>query len=124
MNYSYSVIAQEKGRYIEIVTAKVPLETEQQALDIMSICVENGTTLLMLHASTLSESFFRLATGAAGGILQKLINYHIKTAFVLTESIVIPKRFQEMMLEANKGGQYRFYYSKGEAEQWLLPSQE
>lgn len=124
MNFTYNVNSLEQGRYLEIVAAKTPIETERQAIDIMSLCVENGTDLLMIHAPAMSENFFRLATGVAGGILQKLINYHIKTAFVLTENMVLPERFQEMMLEANKDGQYRFYASKGEARQWLLSGQE
>ena len=124
MNFTYNVITREKGRYLEIVNAQIPLETEQQALDLMSLCVENETNLLMVHAPAISENFFRLSTGAAGGILQKLINYHITAAFVLNEEMVLPQRFQEMMLEANKGGQYRFYSTTSEAEQWLLSSQE
>lgn len=124
MNFTYNVVTLGTGRYLEIVNAQTPLETERQALDLMSLCVENGTNLLMIHASAISESFFRLSTGVAGGILQKMINYHITTTFVLNENIVLPKRFQEMMLEANKGVQYRFYNTKHEAEEWLLSNQE
>lgn len=124
MNITYSVNLRDKGRYLKITAAEPPIQTEQQALDIMSLCVENGTNLLMIHAPAISESFFRLSTGVAGDILQKMINYHITTVFVLTESIMLPTRFLEMMLEANKGEQYRFYYATHEAEQWLLSSQE
>lgn len=124
MNFTYNVITLEKERYLEIVTAQTLLETEHQALDLIALCVENGTNLLMIHAPVISESFFRLSTSVAGGILQKMINYQITTAFVLTENIVLPKRFQEMMLEANKCTKYRFYYTTHEAEQWLLSSQE
>ena len=120
MDFNYNVIALEKGRYLEIISARKPMETEQQAIDAMSLCVENGTDLLLIHTPAVSESFFRLATGAAGGILQKLINYHIKTAFVFSKDMTLPERFQEMMFEANKGEQYRFYDTKSEAEQWLL----
>lgn len=124
MNFTCRVFSSKKGKYLEIIAAQTPIETEQQALDIISLCMENATGRLMLQAPAISENFFKLATGAAGGILQKLINYQIKTVFVLTEDLRLPKRFQEMMLEANKGGQYRFYYTKSEAEEWLLSGQE
>lgn len=124
MNFIYNVITLGKVRYLEIVSAQFPLETEQQALDLMSLCAEHETNLLMIHAPAISENFFRLSTGTAGGILQKMINYHILTAFVLDKSVVLPNRFQEMMLEANKGGQYRFYDTMREAEQWLLSIQK
>lgn len=124
MDFNYHMVALETGRYLEVTSAREPIETERHAIDLMSLCAENGTDLLMVHAPAVSESFFRLATGVAGGILQKLINYHIKTVFLLPESMTLPVRFREMMLEANKGDQYRFYHTRSEAEQWLLPGRE
>jgi len=124
MTFTYNRITKKENQYLEIVAASIPLETEQQTVTLMGLCAENGTNLLMLHGSVISESFYRFATGVAGDILQKLINYHIKTAFVLTKDTAIPKRFQEMMLEANTGSQYRFFDSRDEAEQWLLPDQD
>ena len=124
MDFNYNVVALGKGRYLEITSARKPLETERQAIDAISLCMGNGTDSLLIHAPAVSENFFRLSTGAAGGILQKMINYHIKTAFVLSNDMTLPERFQEMMFEANKGEQYRFYDTKREAEQWLLPGEE
>jgi len=123
MNFTYRVTGQEKDRYLEITAAEEPLKTERQTLDLISLCFENSIELLMLHDKALSGDFFQLATGVAGGILQKLINYHIKTAIVLSEDITLPKRFQEMLQEANKGEQYRFFYAGSGAEQWLLSGQ-
>ena len=123
MNFTYRITGKEKGRYLEITAAEEPLKTELQTLDLISLCFENSIELIMLHDKALSVDFFQLATGAAGGILQKLINYRFKTAVILSEDIDLPKRFQEMLQEANKGEQYRFFYAGSEAEQWLLSGQ-
>jgi PadR family transcriptional regulator AphA len=116
---NYQIVETDNKKYIELISVAVPLHTERDALDLVCLCFENDIYLLMLHYDTLSEDFFRLKTKVAGDILQKLVNYGIKTAAVIPDEIIQKGRFREMALEVNKGQHFRMYESKEEAEKWL-----
>lgn len=117
---NYKIIENGTKKYLELVSAETPLSTEQNAVDLVTLCLENDTNLLMLHNDTLSEDFFQLKTGIAGKILQKFITYHIKTAAIIPKNLVNKGKFKEMVLESNKGNQFRVFETKEDAESWLL----
>ncbi|KUG05153.1 transcriptional regulator, padr family [hydrocarbon metagenome] len=117
---NYKVRQKNHQQYIECFSAEPPIKTEQEALDLVALCGENDTNLLMLHAHALSEDFFKLKTGIAGMILQKLVNYRVKTAIVLPGDINITGKFKELMAESNKRKEYRVFNHTAEAENWLL----
>ncbi|MDF2543146.1 MAG: putative transcriptional regulator [Herbinix sp.] len=118
MNYHIKEINNVK--YIELLSATNLLSTENDALDLIALCWEHEASLLMIHHSALSEDFFHLKTKVAGNLLQKLINYNIKTVAIIPSDISQTERFQEMVLEMNKGNHFRMYGTKEEAEKWLL----
>jgi DNA-binding PadR family transcriptional regulator len=118
MNYQIKEI--ENKKYIELYSSNNPLSTENDALDLLALCWEHEAYLLMIHYSALSEDFFDLKTRAAGNIIQKFINYNIKTTAVIPEEIMEKGRFREMALETNKGNHFRMYDNQEEAEKWLL----
>lgn len=118
MNYLIREIGNKK--YIELISAANPLSTENDALDLIALCFEHGTILIMIHYAALSQDFFRLKTRVAGNMLQKFINYRIRTAAVIPGEIMGKGRLREMALETNKGNHFRMYESKKEAEEWLL----
>lgn len=117
---NYNVINNENVKYIEFISSETKLSTEQDALDLIAVCFENEAGLIMLHGEVLSEDFFKLGTGVAGAILQKLVNYHIATAAIIPDEITSKGRFREMTLEANKSSHFRIFSSKVEAEKWLI----
>lgn len=106
-------------KYIEFISAASPLSTEQDALDLVALCGENDTNLLMFHGNALAEDFFKLKTGVAGKILQRFINYHVKTAIILPEQFVIKGKLRDMVSETNKGNHLRFFKTRADAEIWL-----
>jgi PadR family transcriptional regulator AphA len=116
----FKVVEKANGRYIECISAETPLCTEQDALDLVAICGENDTNLLILHADTLSDDFFKLRTGIAGQMLQKFTNYHIKTAVIMANEQLIKGKFKEMLAESNKRNDFRVFNSITDAENWLL----
>lgn len=118
MNYQIREI--ENKKYIELISVNDPISTENDALDQIALCWEVESNLLMIHYATLSEDFFSLKTKVAGNIIQKLINYNIKTAAVIPKEIMENGRFREMALEMNKGNHFRMYESREEAEKWLI----
>jgi len=116
MEYSTRQIGSQK--YIDC-SENCPIEDERTALDIVGICGEEGTDRVLLHSGNLPADFFRLSSGLAGNILLKFSNYWIKAAAVLTPVQVGQGKFYEFALETNRGNQFRIFYTRQEAEEWL-----
>ncbi len=117
---NYRVVTKNDGKYLECISAARPLVTEQDALDLVAACGENDTNFLVLHPEALSGDFFKLRTGVAGTMLQKLINYHVKTAVIITNELIIKGKFKEMLAESNRGNNFRTFNNIAEAENWLF----
>lgn len=117
---NYKIIENNNKKYIECISSETLLCTEQHALDLITACIEHNTNLLMLHAEVLSEDFFKLRTGLAGNFLQKLMNYHVKTAAIMTDELTNKGKFKDMVIESNKGNHFRVFDSITEAETWLV----
>ncbi len=117
---NHQIVEDGTKKYIEIISTQVPLSTEQDAVDLVALCIENEANLLMLHSPALSEDFFKLRTGVAGKMIQKFINYHVKTAAVIPMEVVNKGKFKEMVLESNKSNHFRVFETREDAESWLL----
>ena len=65
---------------------------------------------LVIPVSRLSPDFFRLATGLAGGVLQKCTNYSFRVAIVGDISQYTEKSgpLRDFVYESNKRGDVRF----------------
>ncbi|MDM5277493.1 DUF4180 domain-containing protein [Paenibacillus taichungensis] len=118
MNYKINENGTKK--YIEVIFAESPFSTEEDAVDLVALCKENESNLLLLHSQAISEDFFKLRTGVAGQMIQKWINYHIKTAAVIPKEMVNQGRFKEMALESKKSNHFRMFETRDDAENWLL----
>ncbi len=116
----YTAIHKQDQTYVLVTGGHITCE--QDGLDLVGACAEHGTTLLLLPAACLSEDFLSLSTRVAGLALQKLVNYNIKTAAVLDVART-SQRFQEFVLETNKGHTFRVYGDLPSAEAWLLGGQ-
>ncbi len=117
---NYKMREKDSKKYIELISTSEPLSTENHALDLVALCWEQDTFLLMMDFAALAQDFFKLKTKVAGNFLQKFINYNIKTAVIMPQEIIKEGRFKEMVIETNKGNHFRIYESKEEAENWLL----
>ncbi len=95
------------------------ITSENDALEMVSACGENGTDRVIVTYSNLPDDFFNLRTGLAGGVLQKLANYFIKAAVVMPLNLIPPGRFSELVYELNKGWQFRFFDTEEPAIKWL-----
>jgi hypothetical protein len=117
----YKVFEKEGNSYLEFIRTDTPISCDQDVLDnLISVCWENEKDKAMLTENCFDEGFYRLRTGIAGGILQKLLNYHIKTALIISDVKLVRGKFEDFILEANKGGNFRVFDNKEEAQQWLL----
>jgi len=116
MEYELKQIGSQK--YIDCLENS-QVEDERAALDIVGICGEEGTDRVLLHSGNLPDSFFKLSSGLAGNVLLKFYNYSIKAAVVLTPERVNQGKFYDFALETNRGNQFRIFYNRQEAEDWL-----
>lgn len=114
---NYKIINKNDKSYNYITT---PITHEKDILDIIAICIENGTRNLMLSQQALTDEFFNLKTGLAGLALQKFINYNIKVAVVIEDRSKINDRFAELILELNKRNDFRVFESNEDAEDFIL----
>ena len=118
----YQLVGSGSEAYLECLPQGGVIASEQDALDLVAACGENGTErLLICSPATCRPEFYDLKTGLAGAVLLKWSNYFIKAAAVLTPELVGDGRFSEMVLEANRSGRlFRVFYERDKAVEWLL----
>lgn len=116
---NYIVVNKENIKYIEFCSESWKLSSEHDVVDCISICMEKDIYTIMLHSDVLSEDFFNLKTRLAGMALQKFINYHVKVAVIIEDEEKLNDRFKEMIMEANKGNNFRTFKNIAEAEIWI-----
>lgn len=65
---------------------------------------------LVIPVSRLSPDFFKLATGLAGGVLQKCTNYNFRVAIVgdISQYTAKSEPLRDFVYESNKRGDVRF----------------
>lgn len=90
---------------IAIVNSDEVIMTDvQTAMDlIMSVKYETGCSKIVLNKEAITEDFFILSKGIAGGILQKFINYRVKFAIYGDFSKYTSKPLKDFIYESNKG---------------------
>ncbi len=74
--------------------------------------------LLLLEAD-LGPEFFRLGSGVAGELFQKLVNYRVPTALVLPDFAAYGERFAELAYEHSRHPSVRFVTTEAAAREWL-----
>nr|WP_242984809.1 DUF4180 domain-containing protein [Clostridium sp. 2-1] len=116
---NYKVVNKNNVKYIEFASEVWKLSSEQDVVDCISICMENDVYTIMFHSNVLSEDFFNLKTRLAGMALQKFINYHVKVAVIIENEEKLNDRFKEMIMESNKGNNFRTFKDIAEAESWI-----
>ena len=116
----YNIVQKGGLNFVECLPGVQCLNSEQEALDLVATCGENETNRLLLHAENLSPDFFDLKSGLAGRILLKFSTYYLRVAAVLPTEVAMNGRFGEMVLETNRGNEFRVFQSREQAEDWLV----
>lgn len=75
---------------------------------------------LIVCESDLGQAFFRLSSGVAGELFQKVTNYQIPVALVLSDFSAHGERFAELAFEHARHTLLRFVHTEGEARHWLV----
>ena len=113
----YKIVEKMNKKYIEI---NQEINTEDDVLDIIGICMSNDTKLLVLREGAFSEKFINLKSGLAGIVFQKFINYHIKVSAIIEDEFKNNKRFQELVYESNKSNNFKVFNNSVSAVNWIL----
>lgn len=116
---NYKLVTENNNKYIEFTSDLSKLSSEKDVLDCISACMEKDVYTIILYSNMLSEDFFNLKTGLAGITLQKFINYHVKAALIIENEEKLNDRFKEMIMEANKGNNFRTFNNIANAKAWI-----
>lgn len=117
---NYKVVNKGTQNYVQCIPDEVCLKNERDAVDLVGVCGENGTQSLLVFGENLSPDFYHLSSGVAGAILLKFAVYRIQVAAVINPDFVNQGKFHEMVLETNRGNQFRVFSDVSEAEKWLI----
>lgn len=105
------------GAVVAVVTGDdAAIADVQTALDAaMSAIYELDTSLIAFDKRVLSEDFFELRTGLAGEILQKFVDYRVRTAIYGYFSGYASEALKALMRESNRGRDVFFVETREEA---------
>ena len=78
-----------------------------------------GADALLLRETDLGPEFFRLGSGVAGELFQKLVTYRVVTALVLPDFTAHGERFSQLAWEHARHPAVRFVHTEEQALAWL-----
>ena len=87
--------------------------------DPVRAAIESGTPRVLADDGVLPDAFFDLSTGVAGDIVQRLTMYGVRMAIVVRDRAARSESFRDFAREADKGGSFRFFPDRAQAEAWL-----
>ena len=106
--------------YIEADPTDFVIRTEQDMLELIAACGEHDTQNVILYQDNLGPDFFELKTQLAGTLFQKLANYQVRGAAIISMGQIKSERFKELIFESNRSNLFRFFEDKEAAEEWLV----
>lgn len=95
-----------------------PLATDRDAGDLVGAAFSHEARLVILPAANLSPDFLRLASGLAGDVLQKFVNYGLRVAIVgdIAAALAQSAPLRDFVRESNRGRQVWFVADLAELE--------
>jgi hypothetical protein len=96
----------------ELVDERFIISEVQHILDLLGDAGANDTNRIIIRKENLHPDFFRLHTGLAGEILQKISTYGFKLAIVGDFSKYTSKSLQDFIRESNRGNRVFFVDSR------------
>ncbi len=108
-------------RVLECTPEGARLRTDRDAADLVGAAFEHHVALIVIRAENLDADFFRLKTGVAGAIIQKLVNCRLRLAIVgdISQYLAESSSLQAFVNESNRGNQVWFLASLEELDQRL-----
>lgn len=108
-----------QASYHQVTEPAVRLGSGADALALVSLSYEIGSSAFLLPETALPPSFFDLSSGVAGEVLQKLSNYRLRVAVVCAEGVAQSESFRQFAAESKKGRTFALCGTEAEARAWL-----
>ncbi|WP_224247475.1 DUF4180 domain-containing protein [Hyalangium gracile] len=82
----------------------------RDASELISLAWEHQVDLIAIPTARLEETFFKLATGLAGDLVQKFVNYRLRLAILgdISAQVENSKALRGFVYEANQGAHLWF----------------
>jgi len=103
------------GKIAEVTDEDFRISSVQDAVDLLGDMYYNNCNTIILKEINLHPDFFRLHTGLAGDILQKVSNCKSKLAVTGDFSKFTSKSLQDFIRESNRGNRIFFVETTEEA---------
>ena len=95
------------------------IRTAQDAMDLIATTfVPDGAETIVVPVERLDPDFFRLATGVAGEVVQKFVNYRRRLVVLgdVSGHITRSDAFRDWVREVNRGHDVRFVATAAELD--------
>ncbi|WP_423392837.1 DUF4180 domain-containing protein [Burkholderia sp. LMG 21824] len=99
-------ILQAAGRRVLVRDpAAGPVQRESDALDLVTLAHEHEADWVAVPANALHDDFYRLDSGLAGAVLQKLVNYGVRLGVVgdIERWLARSEALRALVRESNRG---------------------
>lgn len=92
-------------RVLHLEAEGEPISTSDDASDLVGSAWSHNATLIAVPVERLDPEFFRLKSGIAGEITQKLVNYRIRLAVLgdISEHVEASGALRDYVWESNAG---------------------
>lgn len=86
------------------------VQRESDALDLVALAHEHEADWIALPADALHDDFYRLDSGLAGAVLQKLVNYGVRLGVVgdIDRWLARSEALRALVRESNRGASVWF----------------
>ena len=110
-------IVESNGLRIVVIHSDAPIITDAQTvLDLLAtVNYDDNSNRIAINKEAIIEGFFKLSTGLAGEILQKVVNYRKKLAVIGDFSQYKSKPLHDFIHECNRGRDIFFVGTEQEA---------
>ncbi len=108
-------------RILAVPTEGTPIHDEATALDLIGDAFGADAQVVSVPVERLSPEFFRLASGVAGAIVQKFVNYRLRLVVVGDPAHHGPTSgpVDDWVHEANRGRELWFVADRDELQRRL-----
>jgi hypothetical protein len=111
-------------RVLECEAQGVPIRSGRVLSDLISMTWEHRAKWLVIPVERLGDDFFRLRTGIAGEVIQKIVQYRIKLAIFgdISRHVDESTALRDFVRESNRGNQFCFVANREELERRVAAS--
>jgi hypothetical protein len=97
-------------RVFECAAEGKQLKTDRDALDVVAAGIGQRASWIVIPVCRLADGFFQLSTRIAGEMIQKLVTYRLRVAFIgdISHYLDMSSAFRDFVRESNRGDQVWF----------------